>query len=193
MWKNTSTRIHIQGVPTFQQNGEIPVGQWYQLHQQTLEKPSQSLIVHTHSIKSQKSQSKRTMKKIRHSDKTIKWHEAIQIAAHYYNTFPSASNGHSLFLLHFGRECSNPLWNKLNPGNTMIRQGDITTSVHELHKLWKAHVAEIKRNRSKNDNPKIDKDPPLKIGDRVLIMNYNSHGLDPKFFGDWKVWKFNSD
>ena len=31
---------------------------------------------------------------------------------------------------------------------------------------------------------KIDKDPPLKLGDRVLIMNYNSHGLDPKFFGD---------
>ena len=64
---------------------------------------------------------KRTMKKIRHGDKTIKWHEAIQIAAYYYNTFPSASNGHSPFLLHFGRECSNPLWNKLNPGNTMIR------------------------------------------------------------------------
>ena len=38
---------------------------------------------------------KRTMKKIRHSDKTIKWHEAIQIAAHFYNTFPSASNAHS--------------------------------------------------------------------------------------------------
>ena len=75
----------------------------------------------------------------------------------------------------------------------MIRQGDITTSVHELHKLWKAHAAEIKRNRSKKDNPKIDEDPPLKIGDRVLIMNYNSHGLDPKFFGDWKVWKFNTD
>ena len=52
---------------------------------------------------------KRTMKKIRHSDKTIKWHEAIQIAAHYYNTFPSASNAHSPFLLHFGREFSNPL------------------------------------------------------------------------------------
>ena len=64
---------------------------------------------------------KRTMKKIRHSDKTIKWHEAIQIAAHYYNTFPSASNAHSPFLLHFGRECSNPLWNKLNPGNTILR------------------------------------------------------------------------
>ena len=52
---------------------------------------------------------KGTMKKIRHRDKTIKWHEAIQITAHYYNTFPSASNGHSPFLLHFGRECSNPL------------------------------------------------------------------------------------
>ena len=37
------------------------------------------------------------MKKIRHSDKTIKWHEVIQIAAHYYNTFPSASNAHSPF------------------------------------------------------------------------------------------------
>ena len=125
---------------------------------------------------------KRTMKKIRHSDKTMKWHEAIQIAAHYYNTFPSASNGHSPFLLHLSRECSNPLWNKLNPGNTIIRQGDITTSVHKLHKLWKAHAAEIKKNRSKKDNPKIDKDPPLKLGDRVLIMNYNSHSLDSKFF-----------
>ena len=75
----------------------------------------------------------------------------------------------------------------------MIRQGDITTSVHKLHKLWKAHTVEIKRNRSKNDNLKIDKDPPLKIRDRVLIMNYNSHGLNQKFFGDWKVWKFISD
>ena len=75
---------------------------------------------------------KRTIKKIRHGDKTIKWHEAIQIAAHYYNTFLSASNRHSPFLLHFGRECSNPLLNKLNPGNTILRQGDITTSVHEL-------------------------------------------------------------
>ena len=36
-------------------------------------------------------------------------------------------------------------------------------------------------------------DPPLNIGDKVLIMNYNSHGLNPKFFGDWKVWKFNLD
>ena len=136
---------------------------------------------------------KRKMKKIRHGNKTIKGHEAIQIATHYYNTFPSTSNRHSPFLLHFGRECSNPLWNKLNPGKTVIRQGDITTSVYELHKLWKVHTAEIKRNRSKNDNPKIDKDAPLKIGDRVLIMNYNSHSLDPKFFGDWKIWKFNSD
>ena len=136
---------------------------------------------------------KRAMKKIRHSDKTIKWHKAIQIAAHFYNTFPSASNAHSPFLLHFGRQCSNPLWNKLNPRNTTLRQGDITTSVHELHKLWKAHAAEIRKNRSKKDNSKIDKDPPLKLGDRVLIMNYNSHGLDPKFFGDWKIWKFNSD
>ena len=125
------------------------------------------------------------MKKIRHGDKTIKWHEAFQIAAHYYNTFRIASNGHSPFPLHFGRESSNPLWNKLNPENTVIRQGDITTSVHELHKLLKAHTAEIKKNRSKNDNLKIDKEPPLKIGDRVLLMNYNSHGLDPKFFGDW--------
>ena len=136
---------------------------------------------------------KRTMKKIRHSDKTIKWHETIQIAVHFYNTFPSASNTHSPFLLHFGRECSNPLWNKLNPGNTTLRQGDITTSVHELHKLWKAHMAEIRKNSSKKDNSKIDKDPLLKLGDRVLIMNYNSHDLDPKFFRDWKIWKFNSD
>ena len=34
-------------------------------------------------------------------------------------------------------------------------------------------------------------DLPLNVGDKVLIMNYNSHGLNPKFFGDWKVWKFN--
>ena len=134
---------------------------------------------------------KRTMKKIRHSNKSIKWHEAIQIAAHFYNTFPSASNAHSPFLLHFSRECSNPLWNKLNPRNTILRQGDIMTSVHELHKLWKAHTAKIRKNRSKKVNPKIDKNPPLKLGDRVLIMNYNSHGLDPKFFRDWKIWKFN--
>ena len=46
---------------------------------------------------------------------------------------------------------------------------------------------------AKNDNTKITKDPTLKVGDRVLIMNYNSHGLDPKFFGDWKIRKFNSD
>ena len=136
---------------------------------------------------------KRMMKKIRHNDKTIKWHEAIQIAAHYYNTFSSASNTHSPFLLHISRECSNPLRNKLNPGNTILRQGDIRTSVHELHKLWKAHAAEIRKNRSKKDNSKIDKDPPLKLGDRVLIMNFNSYGFNPKFFRDWKIWKFNSD
>ena len=97
---------------------------------------------------------KRTMKKIRYSDKTIKWHEAIQIAVHFYNTFPSASNAHSSFLLHFSRECSNPLWNKLNPRNTIVRQGDITTSGHELHKLWKAHAAEIWKNRSKKETQK---------------------------------------
>ena len=73
------------------------------------------------------------MKKLRHGNKSIKWQEEIQIIAHNYNTFLSASNGHSAFLLHFGRECSNPLWNKLNPGNTIIRQGNITTSVHKLH------------------------------------------------------------
>ena len=76
---------------------------------------------------------------------------------------------------------------------SILRQGDITTSVHELHKLWKAHTAEIKKNRSKYDNPKIDKDLPLRLGDRVIIINYNSYSLDPKFFRDWKVWKFNSD
>ena len=90
---------------------------------------------------------KRKMKKIRHGNKSIKWHKAIQITAHNYNTFPSTSNGHLPFLLYFGRECSNPLWNKLNPGNTVIRQGDIITSVHELHNLWKAHRAEIRKNR----------------------------------------------
>ena len=49
---------------------------------------------------------KRTMKKIRHSDKTIKWHKAIQIAAHFYNTFPSSSNAHSPCLVHFARNAA---------------------------------------------------------------------------------------
>ena len=43
------------------------------------------------------------------------------------------------------------------------------------------------KNRAENDNTKITKDPTLKVGDRVLIMNYNSHGLDPKFFSAWKI------
>ena len=110
------------------------------------------------------------MKKIRHGNNSTKWDEAIQIAAHNYNTFPSASNGYSPFLLYFERECSNPLLNKLNPVNTVIRQGTITTSVHELHNLWKAHAAEIRKNRVKNDNPRITEDPPLNEGDRVLII-----------------------
>ena len=66
----------------------------------------------------------------------------------------------------------------------LVRQGDITTSVHELHNMWKAHTAEIRKKQSKNDDTKITKDPTLKVGDRVLIMNYNSHGLNPKFFND---------
>ena len=81
----------------------------------------------------------------------MQWHEAIQISAHNYNTFPSAVNGYSPFLLHFGREDSNPPWNKLNPGNTVILQGDMTQAIHELHKFWKAHAAEIAKNRSKDD------------------------------------------
>ena len=90
---------------------------------------------------------KRAMKKIRHGNKSIKRHEAVHNAVHFYNTFPSVSNVHSLFLLHFGREYSNPLWNKFNQGYTVIRQGDITTSVHKLHKLWKAHAAEIRKKQ----------------------------------------------
>ena len=72
-----------------------------------------------------------------------------QVAAHNYNTFPSALNRHSPFLLYFGREDSNPLWNKLNPGNMVIMQGNVTQSIHELHKLWKAHAAKIKENKQK--------------------------------------------
>ena len=90
---------------------------------------------------------KRTTKKIIHSNPSMQWHEAIQIAAHNYNMFSSAVNGYSPFLLHFRREDSNPLWNKFNPGNT----------IHELHKLWKAHAVEIAKNRSKDDNKKIKK------------------------------------
>ena len=99
----------------------------------------------------------------------------------------------TLFLLHFGREDSNPLWNKLNPGNTVIMQGDITQSIHELHKLWKAHATKMAQNRSKNDNKKITSDPPLKLYDRVLIQNHHVHGMDPKFFRDWKIIDFRSE
>ena len=86
-------------------------------------------------------------KKIIHSNPSMQWHEAIQIVAHNYNTFPSAINGYSPFLLHFGREDSNPLWNKLNPENTVILQGNVTQAIHELHKLWKAHAAEIAKKQ----------------------------------------------
>ena len=103
---------------------------------------------------------KRTTKKIMHGNPSMQWHEAIQIAAHNYNTFPSAVNGYSPFLLHFGREDSNPLWNKLNLGNTVIMQGDVTQSIQELHKLWKEHAMEIRKNRSKGDNKNITSDPP---------------------------------
>ena len=106
---------------------------------------------------------KRTMKKIMHSNPNIPWHEAIQIAAHHHNTFPSANNSHSPFLLHHGREDSNPLWNHLSPGITTILQGDTTVPVMELHKLWKSHAAEILKNRSKHDKGNITKDPPLKL------------------------------
>ena len=113
--------------------------------------------------------------------------------AYNYNTFPSASNGYSPFLFHFEREDFNPLWNKLNPGNTVIMQGDVTQSIHEQHKLWKVNTEEIAKNRSKNDNKKITSDPPLKLYNRVLIQNHYAHGLDPKFFGDWKIVDFRSD
>ena len=50
---------------------------------------------------------------------SMQWHDAIKVAVHNYNTFPSALNGYSPFIFHFGREDSNLLWNKLNPGNTV--------------------------------------------------------------------------
>ena len=53
---------------------------------------------------------KRMMRKTMHSNPSMQWHHVIQITAHNYNTFPSALNGYSPFLLHFGREYSNPLW-----------------------------------------------------------------------------------
>ena len=111
----------------------------------------------------------------------------IQIAAHNHNTFPSASNGYSPFLLHFGREDSNLLWNRLNPGNTYVLQNDITASVHKLHKLWKAHTEKLQKNRAKRDHPHITSDPELHVGDRVMIMNYQHSGLTPRFHGDWKI------
>ena len=120
---------------------------------------------------------KRTMRKIMHSHPRIQWPEAIQMATHNHNTYPSTNNGYSPFLLHFGREDSNPLWNRLNPGNTYLLQNDVTASVHELHKLWKAHAKELKRNRSKKDNPNITSDLELHKGDRVIIMNYQPSGL----------------
>ena len=108
---------------------------------------------------------------------TTTTHFLVQIIGthHFYST--SVKNA----AIHYGISC------------TGIRQGDVTTSVHKLHKLWITHAAEIKENRGKNDNLQITEDPPLHVGDRVLIMYYNSHGLDPKFFRDRKVWKFNSD
>ena len=136
---------------------------------------------------------KRTTRKIMHGNPHIQWHEAIQIAAHNYNTFPGASNDYSPFLLHFGREDSNPLWNKLNPGNTSIMQGNVTQSIHKLHKLWKAHAAEIAKNRSKNNKENVKNDPPLKLFDRMMIQNHHAHSLEPKFFGDWKIVEFKSD
>ena len=128
-----------------------------------------------------------------HSNPRIQWPETIQIAAHNHNTYPSANNGYSLFLLHFGRGDSNPLWNRLNPGNMYILQNDVTASVHELHKLWKAHAKELKRNRSKKDNTNITSDPELHKGDKVIIMNYQPSGLTPRFHGDWKITDFNTE
>ena len=98
-----------------------------------------------------------------------------------------------MFLLHFRREDSNPLWNKLNPGNTVILQGEVTQAIHELHKLWKAHAAEIAKNRSKGNHKKIIKDPTLRLYDRVLVQNHHNHRLEPKFHSDWKVVGFNLD
>ena len=43
------------------------------------------------------------------------------------------------------------------------------------HTQWKSG-----KHIKKMTIQKIDKDSPLRIADRVLIMNYNSHGLDPK-------------
>ena len=61
---------------------------------------------------------KRTTRKIMHGNPSMQWHKAIQVTVYNYKMFPGESNGHSPFLLHFGRE--DPLWNKLNPGNTVI-------------------------------------------------------------------------
>ena len=55
------------------------------------------------------------------------------------------------------------------------------------------YAAEITKNRSKDDNKKITKDPPLKLYDRVLVQNHHNHGLEPKFHSDWRVVDFNSD
>ena len=86
-----------------------------------------------------------------------------------------------------------PLWNKLNQRNTILRQGHHNISSQTTQNFGRPMQLKSRKTDQKYNNPKIDKDPPLRLGDRVLIMNYNSHGLDPKFFGDWKVWKFNSD
>ena len=97
------------------------------------------------------------------------------------------------FLLHFDREDSNPLWNRLNPRNTYVLQNYITASVHELHKLWKAHTEELQKNRAKRDHPNITTDPELHVGDKVMIMNYQHNGLTPRFHGDWKIREFNTE
>ena len=77
--------------------------------------------------------------------------------------FPSTGNGYSLFLLNFIREYSNSFLNRLNTGNTTVLHGDIT-SVHKLHYNY-THA-----------------DPQLKVGNQVIIMNYHTHSLDPRFY-----------
>ena len=76
-----------------------------------------------------------------HGNPSMQWHKAVQITAHNYNTFPSALNGYSLFLLHLGREDSNPLWNRLNQGNTDFTRG--RNSVYS----WAAQTVESTRSR----------------------------------------------
>ena len=133
---------------------------------------------------------KHTMRKIMHGNDMIKWH--YRWPPTIINTFPSTTNWYSPFLLQRrskltleqaeSREHSHQTYCKATLQH--LYTNCTSSGRHIQLKSWK--------NRSKNDSDKITQDPPLKIN-KVLIMNYHAHGLDPRFYSDWRILKFNLD